>query len=194
LAVRKKNTIRYIITVFIITFLIAAFFSSGLEAILRYFPLTVTWILLIIVITINVMFDTIGVAVTAANEAPHHARAAKKVFGAKQSIYLIKHADRVANFASDIVGDITGTLSGAMGATIIVSLLYNHPQLSKWKIILNVLILALIASFTVAGKAWGKTIGINNANSILSVTGRIIAGFERVTKLNLTKTSKKGGK
>jgi hypothetical protein len=38
--------------------------------------------------------------------------------------------------------------------------------------------LALIASCTVTGKAWGKTIAINEANKIIDLTGRIIAGFE----------------
>jgi len=194
LAVKKKSSVKYIITVFFLTFLIAALLGSGSEAVLRFFPASVTWILLLIVIAVNVLFDTLGVAVAAANEAPHHARAAKKVFGARQSVFLIKNADRVANFACDIIGDITGTLSGAMGATIIISLLKDFPDLSKWQIFMNILILALIASLTVAGKAWGKTFGINESNRILDVTGRILASVEKVTGINFTKGSKKGGK
>lgn len=194
MAVKKKRSIRYIITVLIGTFIIAVILGSGTEAFLRFFPPSLTWLLLIIVISIGVVFDIIGIAVTAADEAPHHARAAKKVFGARQSIFLIKRADKVANFANDIVGDITGTLSGAMGATIIISLVTSHPYLINWEIILNILILALIASLTVAGKAWGKSYAINEADRIIGITGRFVAGFEKFTGLDLTKASRRGGK
>ncbi|WP_242837060.1 hypothetical protein [Dehalobacter restrictus] len=163
------------------------------QRLFKVFSVSLTWILLMVVITVGILFDIIGIAVTAADEAPHHARAAKKVFGAKQSVYLIKHADKVANFANDIVGDITGTLSGAMGATIILSLIAKFSVLSTWKVLLNVLILALIASLTVTGKAWGKTIAINEANRIVDMTGRVIASVEKVTGLSMTK-NKRGGK
>ncbi|HHV64145.1 MAG TPA: hypothetical protein GXX46_03595 [Peptococcaceae bacterium] len=194
MAGKRKHSIRYLITVFLGTFSIAAILGSSSEAVLRFFPAAVTWLLLLIVILIGILFDIIGIAVTAADEAPHHARAAKKVFGAKQSVFLIKRADKVANFANDIVGDITGTISGAMGATIIIRVVTKHPELSNWQVLLNILILALIASFTVTGKAWGKTIAINEANRIVAFTGRIIAGVEDFTRINFTKTSKRGGK
>jgi len=194
LAVKRKRSIRYIIVVFIGTFVIALILGSGNEVLLRYFPASLTWFLLIIVILIGILFDIIGIAVAAADEAPHHARAAKKIFGARQSIYLIKRADKVANFANDIVGDITGTLSGAMGATIIIGLINDYPQLGNLKVLLNVLLLALIASCTVTGKAIGKTTAINESNNIIDFTGRVIASFEKFTGLNLTKTSRRGGK
>jgi len=194
LAVKKKRSIRYIVFVLLGTFIMALVLGSGTEAILRFVPMGLTWVLLIFVILIGIIFDIIGIAVTAADEAPHHARAAKRIFGARQSVFLIKRCDKVANFANDIVGDITGTLSGAMGATIIINLIQTYPQLGVWKGLINVLLLALIASFTVTGKAWGKTLAINEANRIIDLTGRVIAGFEKFTGLNFTKASKRGGK
>lgn len=194
MAIKRKRSIRFLLTVFVITFIIASFLGSGTEASLRVLPITLTWILLIIVITIGVVFDVIGIAVAAADEAPHHARAAKKVLGAKQSLYLIKRADRVSNFANDIVGDITGTLSGAMGATIIILMTNQYSSLTDWRVILHVIMLALIASLTVTGKAWGKTFAINEANEIINTIGRVIASFEKFTGLNLTKTNNRGGK
>ena len=191
---RKKNSIRYIIMVFFLTFVIASALASSTEAILHSIPVTLTWILLLVVIGIGVVFDIIGIAVAAASEAPHHARAAKKVFGARQSIYLIKRADRVANFANDIVGDITGTVSGAMGATIIISLVSHYGEIAHFKVLLNTFMLALIASLTVAGKAWGKTIAINEADRIMDLTGRFIATFEKITGLDVTRARKRGGR
>ncbi|NLI93554.1 MAG: hypothetical protein GX434_15610 [Peptococcaceae bacterium] len=194
MAVKKSRSIKYIFTVLIGTFIIAVLLGGGTEAVLRFFPASLTWVLLIIVILTGIIFDIIGIAVTAADEAPHHARAAKKVFGAKQSVFLIKRCDKVANFANDIVGDITGTLSGAMGATIVISLVNQYPQLESWKVLLNVLFLGVIASLTVAGKAWGKTLAINEANRIVDITGRFIAGLEKFTGLNFTGANKRGGK
>jgi hypothetical protein len=81
-----------------------------------------------------------------------------------------------------------------MGASIIISLVNDYPQLGTWKALLNILLLAVIASCTVTGKAWGKTMAINEANKIVDITGRIIAGFEKFTGINLTKASKRGGK
>lgn len=194
MVVRRKTSWKFLITVFLGTFIITAVLSSGTEAILRSFPITLTWILLIIIITIGVIFDIIGIAVAAADEAPHHARAAKKVFGARHSIFLIRRSDRVANFANDIVGDITGTLSGAMGAMIIIILTNQYSSLLNWKILLNVVMLALIASLTVTGKAWGKTIAINEANRIIDITGRVLASIEKITGLDLIQAGRRGGK
>lgn len=194
MAVKKSTSIQYIITVLIGTFIIAVLLDSGTEAILRFLPASITWIFLILVILTGIIFDIIGIAVTAADEAPHHARAAKKIFGAKQAVFLIKRSDKVANFANDIVGDITGTLSGAMGATIVISLINHYPDLAGWKVLFNILFLGIIASLTVTGKAWGKTFAINEANKIVDLTGRLIAGLERFTGLNITGTNKRGGK
>jgi len=192
--VKKKTSIKYILSVLIGTFVIAAILGSGTEAFLRFFSPGLTWVLLIVVIGIGILSDIVGIAVTAADEAPHHARAAKKISGARQSVYLIKHCDRVSNFANDIVGDITGTLSGAMGATIVIRMVNEYPELGTWRVLLNVLLLAGIASCTVTGKAWGKTVAINEANRIVDITGRLIAGIEKFTGFHIVKTNKRGGK
>ena len=57
----------------------------------------VSFIILLFIIFIGIIFDLIGMAVTAADEKPFHAKAAKKIPGAKQAIYLVR-ADRVAGF------------------------------------------------------------------------------------------------
>jgi hypothetical protein len=75
--------------------------------------------LLIIVILIGILFDIIGIAVKCCRRSPPSCPGSQKVFGARQAVFLIKRADKVANFANDIVGDITGTLSGAMGEPLL---------------------------------------------------------------------------
>ena len=81
-----------------------------------------------------------------------------------------------------------------MGATIVIQITIQYAHLSYWKVLFNVLMLALIASLTVTGKAWGKTLAINEANSIIDYAGRAIAGIEKFTGIDLTKTNNRGGK
>ena len=75
-------------------------------------------IILIAVIGIGILFDIIGVAVTVAKEEEFHAKASKKIEGAKSSIKLIRNSAKVANICCDVIGDICGVLSGAISAMI----------------------------------------------------------------------------
>ncbi|WDC83794.1 hypothetical protein PL321_14940 [Caloramator sp. mosi_1] len=78
---------------------------------------------LISIIFVGIIFDIIGVAVTAAEEAPFHSLASRKVKGAKTAVKLIRNADKVSNFCNDVIGDICGVVSGAAGAIIISKLI-----------------------------------------------------------------------
>lgn len=154
----------------------------------------IAWILLLFVIGISIIFDVIGIAATAATEKPHHAKAANRVPGAKQTVYLLRNADFVANFCNDIIGDVAGTLSGAMAASILVELVRSYPSLGNQEILWNTLLLALVASMTITGKAMGKTFGISEADEIMSKVGAVIAKFEQITGHSFTDTKKKVGK
>jgi len=174
--------------------MIALLAVLGSKLLMKQASIWVAWILLVAIVVISIVFDIIGIAATAATEKPHHAKAANRVFGAKQAIYLVRNADSVANFANDIVGDVAGTLSGAMGASILLELISFYPSLGNQEILLNTLLLAFIASITVTGKALGKSFAINEADEIMSKVGIMIASFERVTGHSFTDKKKKGGK
>jgi hypothetical protein len=146
------------------------------------------------IIGISIVFDIIGIAATAATEKPHHAKAANRVSGAKQTVYLLRNADFVANFCNDIVGDVAGTLSGAMAASILVDLIRVYPSLENQEIFWNTFLLALVASLTITGKALGKTLAMNDADEIMSKVGTLIAKVEQITGHSFTDTKKKGGK
>jgi hypothetical protein len=161
---------------------------------MRKTSLLLTYVLLLVVIGTGVVFDIIGIAATAANEAPHHARAANRVFGAHQAVYLIRNADKVANFTNDIVGDIANTLSGVMVATIMLAIFRSYPHLQVHEIWLNTGMLALVASLNITGKALGKTIAMREANEIIALVGGVLASLEKVTGLNFTQLKKRGGR
>lgn len=169
----------------LLTFVISLVISFLFE-----FSLAV-WISLVIlgtVIMTGILFDLIGTAVTAATEAPFHAMAADKVAGSKEAIYLIRHADQVANFCNDVIGDIAGTISGAIVASIIL-------QISKGKLdgaqdLLSASGIALIAACTVGGKSLGKSFAIKRANDIIFNVGKLLSLF-KVINLDVKKGKRK---
>ncbi len=133
------------------------------------------WAALVVlgIILIGIMFDIIGIAVTAADETPFHSMASKKKKGARQSIMLLRNASKVSSFCNDVVGDICGVVSGAAGTAIVYRVFSDHANVS----LIEVLVGAFIAAVTVGGKGFTKNIGMNNANYIVYKAGRFMAFF-----------------
>ncbi|TGE34241.1 hypothetical protein [Desulfosporosinus sp. Sb-LF] len=195
LAVRKRKSWKHLVIVFIGSFVIAAIVGIGSELLMRHTSsLWLAALFLLAVIGVHVIFDVIGIAATAANEAPHHAKAANRIKGARQAVYLVRHADLVANMANDVVGDITGTLSGMLAAAIVIDIIRLYPTLGAKEIWLTTLILALVASITVTGKAVGKSLAIQEANEVIAWVGIVLATVEQIAGWNLTGPKKRGGK
>lgn len=153
--------------------------------------LIISFVFLMIIILIGIAADIIGVSVTAAGEAPLHARAAKKVAGAQEGVYLIRNADRVANIMNDVVGDIAGTVSGALGIALALQLLTRWETLNQ--LLVNMFITAAIAALTVGGKAAGKRIALTRANDVIFGVGKVLAGLNSITGIDITKKSKRNG-
>lgn len=170
-----------------VTFFIALLVSLGSEALVRVVDsLIVAFVLLLVIIFLNVFFDTIGTAATAADLPPFNARAAKKVYGARQAVRIIRNADLFANFCNDVVGDVAGTLSGAIGAGIVLSMV---GSLTPGNLILaGSVMTSFIAAITVGGKALGKMLAVNYANEIIFRVAVVIAWWENVSGMELFKT------
>ncbi|MDD3539274.1 MAG: hypothetical protein AB7V60_03160 [Candidatus Caldatribacteriota bacterium] len=158
---------------FILTIAATLLSYSWIESI-SFFP---SIIMLTIIISIGIVGDMIGFAAAAAEEESFHAKAAKKVFGAKKGLFLVKNASRVANIMGDVVGDICGILSGSLGTIIVIKIA------STWqapKSVLDLLVLSLIASVTVGGKSFLKSYGIKKANEIILLVGKILTSPELI--------------
>lgn len=143
---------------------------------------------LLFIILIGILADIIGTAATAAQEAPFHAKAAKRVRGGKEGVFLLRNADKVANICNDVIGDIVGTVSGALGISIVVKIVKENPGIDAF--FANIVITALIASFTVSGKALGKTLAISRANDVIFLVGKFFAYLEKLTGKGLGKKSR----
>jgi CBS domain containing-hemolysin-like protein len=170
-----KGSLMIALSTFFITILVTLSSQSRIE----YVHFSIAIIILMLIIFTGVFSDMIGVAATAAEKEAFNAKSAKRVYGAKYGLFLLLHADRVATFMCDIIGDICGTISGAIGAIIVVKII------NTWGgslIIVNLIVLGIIASLTVGGKAYYKTYGINRANDIILFVGKILAGFGLLKK------------
>lgn len=172
---KKSNSqIKWIIQVFITTFILSICFSyistNGVSK-LSIFPAVV---ILFIVIFIGILFDIVGVAVTVANEEEFHAKATKKAKGAKTSLRLIKNAARVANVCADVIGDICGVLSGAISTMVSMKLTQSLGMPENIQFVIS----AIVAAVTVGGKAIGKEIANKKSTEIVYLVGKIISNVK----------------
>ncbi|HZK44519.1 MAG TPA: hypothetical protein VFC73_09600 [Syntrophomonadaceae bacterium] len=180
----KKEKITAGLVVAFLTFFIALLVSLGSEALVMAMNSVALAILLLLgIIIFGIFFDIIGTAATASSLPPFNAKAAKKIFGAKQAVKINLNADVVANLCNDVIGDIAGILSGAIGAGIVISLKSTIPLFDM--VLVSAAMTSIVAALTVGGKAIGKSIAIDNANEIILKAGLILGWFEKLTGIEM---------
>ena len=145
--------------------------ASALEGVSVY----VAIFIVLVIVLIGIIFDTIGISVAGAKVPIFHSMAAKKLYGAKQAIWLVNHADKVASICNDVVGDICGVISGAASTLIIISIIGNMQTDPKsWP---SLIVSGAVAALTVGGKAIGKTIAVKSGNTIVYKVGTVLRFF-----------------
>lgn len=178
------------IKVFFLAFALSMFFSITSEFLLSDSGILVAILIIILLIAIAVITDMVGVAVTACPKEPFRAMASRKVRGAKESLLLLKHADKVSSLCADVIGDVCGILSGAAGTSILINVVTNST--SGLEILIASLISSTIAGLTIFGKAMGKKLSMQKCNSIVFMVGKLLSVFSKQDKG--VKTSKRNEK
>ena len=178
---------RWIITIFVITVCISAVMSLISTNLLANATLGVSFVILICIIAIGIVFDIIGVAVMSAEEKPFHAMAAKKVPGAAEALHLLRNAEKVSSFCNDVVGDICGVVSGSASAVVAVRALTMLNSETVAQLIMS----ALVSGVTIAGKACGKNIATGKATQIVHTTSKLIYYIKSLFTGKLPKKKKK---
>ena len=169
---KKKNSkVRWIITIFFITVLISSTISFLSSSLLASSGLVEAFVILMLIVLIGILFDIIGVAVMSANEKPFHSMAAKKLPGAQEALMLLRNAEKVSSFCNDVVGDICGVVSGSASAVIAVKAL--SQQVSN-DAVSQLIMSALVAGVTIAGKACGKNVAMSRCTQIVMLTSKPI--------------------
>ena len=165
----------WILFIFFITMVISAAMSFISSRLLGNAKMAVSFLILICIVAIGIVFDIIGVAVTACPEAPFHAMASRKVAEAPDALRLLRNANRVSSFCNDVIGDICGVISGSASAVIAARAVAAMDGTLGTLVTLGMS--ALVAAATVGGKALGKTVAMGSSVQVVRTTAKVICFF-----------------
>ena len=174
--INRRLSPKWVIKVIVITFLLSVLISLATTSLLNDVSILIAIFILLIIVSLGIFFDVIGIAATAAKEAPFHAMASNRVYGAQCTITLVRNAEKVSNICNDVIGDICGIISGATATAIIAELYINKSTNS---IIISLVLTGAVAALTVGGKAAGKTIAISHCNEIMYAVGKMLCFFSK---------------
>ena len=185
----RNKTIRWVITIFLVTIVISGTISFVSDEVMSSSGIVTAFLILLTIILLGIIFDIIGMAVASADEKPFHSMAARKVPGAQAAIRLLRNAERVSSICNDVVGDICGVVSGSASATIAAQILNNLEF--GWPQLISLSMSAFCAGLTVGSKAIGKTFAVNSATEIVHAVGKLIFWLERIPRLLCAKKKNK---
>lgn len=190
---RTKQSIKFSLTIAVITFVLAAIFSSFSSTLLGNVSWIIGIIVVLIIVFIGIIFDMLGIAAAAAKDAPLHAMAAEKVIGAREAVLIHRNAEKVASFSNDVIGDISGIVSGSALTIVIIQIaqLLQKPDGSTFQIVLSIVLTSFIAALTVGGKAYGKYYAIHYSTNILLYAGKVIYFIEQKLKITIFKQARR---
>ncbi|MBM7646316.1 CBS domain containing-hemolysin-like protein [Scopulibacillus daqui] len=188
-----KKSLKWTISIAVITFVLAALFSVVSNILLNGVSWATGMIIVLGIVLIGIFFDIIGVAATAAQEIPFHAMASEKVKGAKQAIAITRNADRVANFCNDVIGDISGIVSGTASAVVVIELVvqFGKGEGTALQNTVSVLLTSIVCALTVGGKAFGKSFAMKYSTNIIFQVGRAFYFIEEHFHIKLLGSGKK---
>ena len=169
----------WVFFIWVFTFLTAALLTLAMSNFMSGANVIIASAILIGIIMINIFSDIIGTAITAAEVTPFNSMAARKVYGAKTAIMLIKNADKVSNLCNDVVGDICGIISGAACTYIIIMIGALVGQGEGGSLYMEALLGGFVGALTVGGKSLGKKVAINNSNSVIYKVAVVLSVFKK---------------
>ncbi|WP_027963399.1 hypothetical protein [Halalkalibacillus halophilus] len=188
-----KQSIKFSLSIAVITFVLAAIFSIVSTSILNGVGWALGMVIVFIIVMIGVLSDMMGIAATAASERPFHSMASEKVYGAKNSIRIIRNADKFATFCNDVIGDIAGVISGTASGIVVLNLALsiNSGNTSTLQFVIGVIFTSLVAAVTVGGKSLGKSLAIRLSTNLILFAGKITALMEDYLKIKVLPDNKK---
>ena len=173
---KSKTDITWIISITLLAFVISLTLAFISELIIPGASLIVNVITIVLFIAINIVSDTIGVAIQSAEGKVFNSMSAKKLKGATTAIDLIKNKEKVSSFCCDVIGDICGVLSGSCGLTIAQRL---SGSFNTSLVVTIILMTGIISALTIAGKAFGKVYAVNKSNEIIYNLVKVLSVFNK---------------
>ncbi len=165
---------RWALTVFLMAVTLSAALTLASQSMLEGAGMAVALLILGLFICLGIVFDVVGVAVTAADAKPFHSMAAHKEKGAREALSLLRNASRASSVCNDVVGDICGIVSGATGAVIVTQL---QSAFNTRNVLISVGVTALVSGLTIGGKALSKTFAMKQSTKVVYWAGRFLHIF-----------------
>ncbi|PKM55232.1 MAG: hypothetical protein CVV00_04875 [Firmicutes bacterium HGW-Firmicutes-5] len=175
----KKVNYLWVYVITVITFFVALILGYISLVFMEKVSVIGALFILLFIVFLGVIFDLLGISVTAATETPFHSMSSGKVRGAQEAILIIRNAGSVANFFNDVIGDISGIISGSASAAIIIKL--NETMTIKTTAA-SIILTSIIAAITVGGKAIGKEVALRHANYIVYRLGILLSYIKKRKK------------
>ncbi|WP_411953408.1 hypothetical protein ACKXGF_08835 [Alkalibacillus sp. S2W] len=188
-----KESIRFSISIAVITFVLAAIFSIVSQGVLGGVNWFIGIIIVLTIVLIGVLSDMLGIAATAASEKPFHSMASEKVYGAKNAIRIVRNADKFATFCNDVIGDIAGVISGTASTLVVIQLatVITDGNISTYQFVIGIIFTSLVAALTVGGKALGKSLAVRLSTDLVLFAGKVTAIIEDTLRIRLLPSNKK---
>ena len=149
---KKKNS-HWPLKVFLISVALSAVLSFFSSTALAGAGIWIAALVLVIFIGLGILFDMVGVAVTAADPRPFHSMAAHKEKGGREAVRLLSK------------------VSGSTAAVIVTQL---QRGLNTTSVLISIAVTALISGATIGGKALGKKVAINDSTSVVYRVARVM--------------------
>ena len=170
---QKSKSKHWLWQITLLSLLLSCVFGMISELMLSHTSLALALILIVLLCIVGLIFDLIGMAVTAGNIKSLLEYKTRGEKGVDIGICLVKNADKVSSICTDVIGDICSILSGAGGVAIAVILSHQIPSINPF--IVSVIISALIACINVLIKAIGKSYAIKNSDKIILKIGHLLS-------------------
>ncbi len=161
----------WVVRVFLLSVSISALLSFLSEIVLEQTGFIIAVVVMMCFVGLGIVFDIIGVAVTAADTKPFFSMASHRTKGAKEAIWLINNANKVSSICNDVVGDICGIVSGTTGAVIVLEL---QQKFGLRALFVSIVVTALISGLTIGGKAIGKEIAMKKSKQVVYFVAKLI--------------------
>ena len=173
---KSSGTYRWAVIVFATAVCISAGLTLVSQSALENAGLVLACAISVFFILLGIVFDVIGMAATAADPKPLNSMASHKVPGAREALYLLRHASQVSSICNDVVGDICGIVSGVTAAVIVWHI---QTAFQTQTVLISVAVTALISGLTIGGKALSKPFAIRQGTKVIWWVGRIAHFFHR---------------
>lgn len=161
----------WVVRVFLLSVSISALLSFLSEIVLEQTGFIIAVVVMMCFVGLGIVFDIIGVAVTAADTKPFFSMASHRTKGAKEAIWLINNANKVSSICNDVVGDICGIVSGTTGAVIVLEI---QQKFGLRALFVSIVVTALISGLTIGGKAVGKEIAMKKSKQVVYFVAKLI--------------------